>query len=119
VRIKLDESVPLGVARLLSASNHDVDTVVDEDMSGRPDRVVEDAAVREGRMLITLDRGFPVTFDLPTGHPGIIVLRLQDQSVAAVRRLIADILAHGIEELAGALVIASPGRVRLRRGQTL
>jgi hypothetical protein len=40
MRIKLDENIPHRVAELLRGMGHDVDTVLGEDLKGKPDEVV-------------------------------------------------------------------------------
>jgi predicted nuclease of predicted toxin-antitoxin system len=63
----------------------DVDTVLDESLGGRNDPDVLAAATAEGRMLLTLDRGFGDARAYPPGsHPGIVGLRPEDQRVPSV-----------------------------------
>lgn len=58
----------------------DIDTDLDESLGGSNDATVLDAARTEGRLLITLDRGFGEVRAYPPGsHAGIIVLRPDDQ----------------------------------------
>lgn len=84
MRIKLDENLHTSLAAILAAHGHDVDTVADEDLLGADDRSVLAAAVEEGRLVITADRGFGDIRRYPPGsHPGVLVLRLKDQSLTA------------------------------------
>ena len=80
MKIKLDENIPGGAADVLHARQRDFDTVVDEALGGQSDPTVPEAAGIEGRIMITLDRGFGDVRAYPPGtHPGIIVLRPDDQ----------------------------------------
>ena len=58
MKIKLDENIPGGAADVLHARQRDFDTVVDEALGGQSDPTVPEAAGIEGRIMITLDRGF-------------------------------------------------------------
>lgn len=75
MRIKIDESVSRHVADVCAAFGHEADTVYDEDVAGQADSIVLGVATRDGRMLLTTDRGFgDVRFYPPGSHRGIIVL---------------------------------------------
>jgi predicted nuclease of predicted toxin-antitoxin system len=58
LRLKLDENVAGAVVGILRSHGHDVHTVLEEALGGRDDPTVLHAAVSEGRVLLTLDRGF-------------------------------------------------------------
>lgn len=117
MKLKLDENVPRTAAEHLAAAGHDVSTVVDENLVGAPDAVVVGAAVAEGRLLVTLDRGLADVRSRPPGtHPGIVVLRLRDQSAPnatnALRRLDRE---GGLEAAAGCVVVVGEGpTIRVR-----
>ncbi len=49
MRFKLDENLPASSAAILETVGHDVDTVVDEGLTGAPDTDVVAAASAEGR----------------------------------------------------------------------
>ena len=73
MRFKLDENVDIRVAPVLAAADHDVETAYEEGLAGEPDEVVGSAATREGRLLVTLDRGFGDIRRYPPGsHAGVI-----------------------------------------------
>jgi predicted nuclease of predicted toxin-antitoxin system len=55
MKLKLDENPPLQIAIDLRARSHDVHTVGEEGLTGRPDMDVWQAAQREGRLLVTQD----------------------------------------------------------------
>jgi predicted nuclease of predicted toxin-antitoxin system len=96
VRIKLDENLSVRVAAVFRAAGHDVDTVVDEQLTGAADRAVLHAATNAGRLVVTLDRGFGDVRSYPPGsHPGVLVLRVEDQSPPAVERDVRDCCTVG------------------------
>lgn len=53
MKLKLDENITVVAMLPLRRLGHDVDTVVDELLTGRPDPDVLAAAVAERRMLVT------------------------------------------------------------------
>ena len=117
MRFKLDENVPLRVARLLTGEHHEVSTVKDEGLVGEPDEVIARAAEDEGRMLITLDKDFGDLRSFPPGtHPGIIVMRLTDQSAPSVSRVLSNLLNEfDFDNLSRCITIVAENRVRIRK----
>ena len=109
--------MPRRVVPLLAGYGHDAVTVVDEGLSGSDDPMVAQAAAEEGRMIITLDRRFADIRRHPPGqHPGILVLRLLDQSSAQVEAALGSFLEqHNLEDMVGCIVVVEPGLVRVRR----
>jgi predicted nuclease of predicted toxin-antitoxin system len=117
LRIKLDENLPVEAAVVLRPLGHDVDTVDDEAMVGAADEDVLRAATAEGRLLITLDRGFADIRRHPPGtHAGVVVLRPSDQLAPTVIAALRDlVVAHPLEDMVGCNTIVRSGLVRIRR----
>ncbi len=70
MKIKLDENLPARLATLLESMGHQVDTVADEGLTGKPDSDVWIAAQKESRFLITQDLDFSDTrLFQPGTHP--------------------------------------------------
>jgi len=113
---KLDESLPVEVARQFSEAGHSALTVLDEGLGRQPDQVIADRCKAEGRTLVTLDVGFAdIRTYPPSEYAGLIVLRLgrQDrESVSKVVNRLLDLIPR--EQLAGRLWIADDERVRIR-----
>ena len=61
MRVKLDENLPVALANVLIAIGHDVDTVEQEHLTGRPDEAVWQATQAAERFLITQDLDFADT----------------------------------------------------------
>ncbi|HLJ07790.1 MAG TPA: DUF5615 family PIN-like protein, partial [Acidimicrobiia bacterium] len=70
----------------------------------------------DGRFLITLDKGFGDIRAYPPGtHPGILVLRLADESPVAVRQAVSEVLDHHrLDGLDGTVTVFHRGRLRIR-----
>lgn len=117
MKVKLDENIPRRAAEVLTRAGHEIDTVVEEGLTGSPDPDVVGAATTAGRLLITLDRGIGDVRTYPPGaHAGVLVLRPADQSAASVAALLEQLLAGvDLDGLAGAVAVAQPGLLRVRR----
>ena len=113
---KVDENLHEDVALALRKHGHDAETVFDEGLQGHDDVAIGAACRQEGRALITLDLDFAnIQSFPPQDFPGLIVLRLNDQSRSHVWRVLNglfDLLER--EPLAGCLWIVAETRVRIR-----
>lgn len=107
MRFKLDENVPRRAAQLLSDRGHDVSTVYGEELVGATDEVVAGAAKTQSRVLISLDKDLGDLRSFPPGtHPGIIVLRLSDQSASRVADVLRKLTStFDVERLAQCLTV--------------
>ena len=113
---KIDESLPIEVARQFSEAGHSALTVLDERLGGQPDQVIADRCKAEARSLVTLDVGFgDIRAYPPSEYAGLIVLRLRRQDRESVSRVVNRLLELiRREQLAGRLWIADDERVRIR-----
>lgn len=103
MKVKLCENLPADAATVCRDAGHDVETVIDEDMSGAVDPDVLAAPTMEGRVLIT--------------HGGIVVLRLHDQRWPAIRPHLERVLGTDVfDDLAAGLAYVSENRIHFRRG---
>jgi len=118
MRFKIDENLHEEVAGALRAEGHDAQTVYDEGLRGRPDQDIATACRREQRVLVTLDLDFGNIREYPPeDYPGLIVLRVVDQSrphVLWVLSQIFDLLEQ--QPLTGHLWVVSQRGVRIRPG---
>lgn len=81
MKLKLDENPPLQIAIDLRARSHDVHTVGEEGLTGRPDTDVWQEAQREGRLLVTQDLDFSdVRKFQPGTHHGIVLFQVENVS---------------------------------------
>lgn len=116
MRLKLDENLGNRACDILHAAGHEVSTVPAEGLGAAMDDEVLQAAVGEGRVLVTLDLDFanPLRF-LPSSYSGIVLLRLRArpslEDVLTLVRTLAKFLER--EQPGGKLWIVEPGRVRV------
>jgi predicted nuclease of predicted toxin-antitoxin system len=116
VIFKLDENLPADAVAQLQNDGFDAHTVHDEDLVGANDEVIAEAARREGRVLVTLDRDFSdIRTYPPAGHAGIVILRPQTQDKHTVLDLLHRLIAVlKNESPIGELWLVEPDRIRRR-----
>lgn len=118
VQIKVDEDLPAEVTLRLRSAGHDARTVVDQGLSGTPDRKLWARVQQEGRLLLTADKGFADAHAFPAGtHRGIILLRLPRETRAGYVQLIESLLGDvSIETVSGSIVVVTPDAIRIHHG---
>ena len=114
--IKVDENLRAELASDLADAGHDAETVETESMSGAADSDLLGAARREGRTLLTLDKGIANIHKYPPAEfPGIVLFRPDSMGrgevLGFVRRHIREVLEL---EVKGRLVVVTPRGIRLR-----
>ncbi len=91
MRIKLDENLPESLLASLGSLGHDVDNVRMEELSGRPDPDVWQAAQVSERYLITQDMDFSNMKKFAPGtHHGLLLLRLRAPGRIALARRVLE-----------------------------
>ena len=117
MRIKLDENLPASLAVALSLRGHDADTVPDEGIAGRDDGVVWRTAQAAERFLITQDLDFSdIRRYRPGTHHGLLLVRLQNPSAAALRRHVGALFeTEDARDWSGCFVVTTEHKLRVRR----
>jgi len=118
IAVKVDEDLPAEVADLLRKAGHDAQTVMQEALTGTLDAELWKVVQQEQRCLFTADKGFANAQLYPPGtHAGVVLLRLPRESRAGYIQLTDSLLAGmNIESATGAIVVVTPGAIRLYRG---
>jgi predicted nuclease of predicted toxin-antitoxin system len=116
MRFKVDENLPVEVAKLLSQVGHDAATVLEQHLSGGADSDVALVCQREGRVLVTLDLDFADIRAYPPAQcPGLIVLRLKQQDKPHVLETLSRVVrVFPDEPLERHLWIVEERRIRIR-----
>jgi predicted nuclease of predicted toxin-antitoxin system len=116
VKFKLDENLPLALAEDLRRAGYDADTVADENLTGAPDPAVVAAALRERRILLTLDKGIADLTQHPAStHAGVVLFRPGALDRPEVLRFIRSRLDELLSrELADRVTMVSAQRIRGR-----
>ena len=117
MRIKLDENLPAGLTRDLTAIGHDVRTAQEEGMTGSTDLEIWEAVQREARLLITRDLDFSDARRFAPGtHHGILLVRLVLPDRRSLTERVMEIFAkENVAAWAGCFVVATERKVRVRR----
>lgn len=117
IRIKLDEDMSPYVAEPLIASGHEVYTVVEQGWSGLADDAIWSRLQAAQALLITADKGFGDIRRFPPGeHHGILLLRVQRESIVEYRALVERVVKQiSLEELRGNVSVANYRGIRIRR----
>jgi predicted nuclease of predicted toxin-antitoxin system len=120
MRFKVDENLHEDIVEALRLRGHDALSVHDQKMRGASDVQLGEACRAEGRAIVSFDLDFANIRTYPPGdYPGLIVLRLADQSRPYVLRIfnsVLDLLDR--EVLAGCLWVVEEHRVRIRRAES-
>lgn len=115
MKIKLDENLPARLMPVLQRHGHDVDTVPDEHLSGRPDADIWQAVRAEGRFLITQDLDFSDIHQFTPGtHPGLLLVRLREPGAHALLEAISAV-AIEIAGWSGCFVVLTENKIRIKR----
>lgn len=113
---KIDENLHEEVAAYLRSLGYDALSVYEQQLQGHADSSIAAVCQQEQRTLITLDLDFSnILLYPPADYPGIIVLRLTDQSrpavLAVIQRLVPMLAA---QSPTGQLWIVDESTVRIR-----
>jgi predicted nuclease of predicted toxin-antitoxin system len=116
MKLKLDENLSRHLKPLLTRLGHDVLTAADENLLSCSDTEIAAAALREERMLLTLDIEFADLRKYPPGsHPGIILFRPPSFGPLSVNKFIADFVnSADLSRLTSCVAIVDPVNVRVR-----
>ena len=120
MKIKLDENLSRNLKAALTEAGQQASTAADENLLGKTDAEVAAAAKSENMVVFTLDVAFADIRRFPPGtHPGIVLFRPASLGPIAVNRFVLDFVRdQNLGSLLGSLVIAEPGRIRIRGIQT-
>ena len=117
MKIKLDENLPHRLATLLKNLGHEVHTLREERLDGRPDAEVWEATQRESRFLITQDLDFSDSRKFaPGSHHGILLIRLRSPNRRALIERIGEMFRkENVSEWVGCFVVATERKIRVLR----
>lgn len=113
MKFLVDECTGIWVSRKLKDMNFDAVSVI-ECMKGADDEEIIKRAIEENRVIVTNDKGFGRLsgFYKP---PGIILLRLKDESIENKIKVVSFVIASYGEEILGNVMVVSENKLRVRR----
>lgn len=114
MRLYFDQMLKVDLALRLRAAGHDVIRASEIDQARADDALILERAVRERRILVTLDAHFGDWAVLPLSeHLGVIRIKANPTSTKMVAGILIPLLAnHSETDFCNRLVIASSSRVR-------
>jgi predicted nuclease of predicted toxin-antitoxin system len=117
MHVKVDEDLPKAVADMLRSTGHTATSVVEQNMGGVKDASLWRAVQTEHQFLVTADKGFAdIRFYPPGTHSGILLLRPDQDGIRPVIELLEQVLvSYSLDDLAGAVTVATPRGIRIRR----
>jgi predicted nuclease of predicted toxin-antitoxin system len=116
VKLLFDENLSADHARAAREAGHDAVSVVEIGLGGASDEAVRARAIAESRVLVTLDADFYSLLRYPTLlTAGVIRVRPWPPTENGIRNLLSAVLTRLADRsLAGKMVVAEPGRIRIR-----
>jgi len=116
MKFKIDENLPIEVAKLLQQVGYDSATVYDQNLVGEVDEKIAAVCQSEKRAIVTLDTDFADIRAYPPGaYFGIIVMRLKRQDKPYVLEIVNRwIKALSDETLEGRLWVVDERQIRIR-----
>jgi len=120
VKIKLDENLPVRLARALEKLGHDEDTILQEDLAGWSDRQIWEAVQDAERFLITQDLDFSDSRRFsPGSHHGILLVRLRDPGRNALLKRVQGLFqTEAVEHWKRCFVVVTDRKLRVRYPNT-
>ena len=114
MRIYLDQMLKAGLAEILRSERHDVVRAEEVDHSRTEDDVILDFAVKDNRVLVTLDEDFGDWAILPlVEHPGVIREKVHPPTTEGIAKILVPLLARREQEdFRNRLVILTTRNVR-------
>ena len=104
MKILVDENIPSMTVRALREMGHDVSDIRGTEREGMSDDALWEMIQREGRLLITTDKGF--TQRREKLHHGILIVRLRQPNRRKIhQRVMQAITRFAEEEWPGLLVV--------------
>lgn len=114
LKLLLDENIGVKVAKFLRGKNYDVKSAI-EDFQGVSDKEILEIAVKDKRVIVTLDTDFcNLVFRDSLPCRGIILLRLRDESPENINKILGAFLGAIRGDLKDVFAVVTESMVRIR-----
>jgi len=115
IRLLTDENVPVSITELLKANNYNVKDIKEEGLFGITDREICKLAIKEKRIIITLDKDFlNMAQLLSKRHYGVILIR--SYGIRFKADLLAEFLKSPvIKNLRNKIAIVEENLVKIKK----
>jgi predicted nuclease of predicted toxin-antitoxin system len=113
MRFLVDENMGPSVARWLVSQGHEVFSVYDE-AQGIADEDILQKAHAEDYIVISCDKDFgELIFRKGLPHKGVLLFRLNDESIASKIRFLDQVLSEYSEVIKGKFAVVTESSVRI------
>src|SRR3972149_8632380 len=92
MKFLLNANISPETSKFLSIKGHSSKDLISEDLSGLTDSEVYELALKENRILVTFDLDFGEIYHFSKNKIGLIILRLEDQTVESVNKTLERFL---------------------------
>jgi predicted nuclease of predicted toxin-antitoxin system len=113
LKFLVDECTGISVSNILKQLGHDSISVI-EDMKGASDEEIMERAVKEKRVIVTNDKFFGRLAGFYK-LPGMILLRLKDESVENKVKVVSSIVNSYGKMIPGNIVVVTEKKIRVQK----
>ena len=114
MKFLIDVGVGTSVDKWLRENGHDTISVRDVDSRAK-DRDILQLSVREGRMIITMDKDFgELVYSSGLAHSGVLILRLEDATHEEKVDVVRTILSEFATSIENKFCVYQHGKLRVR-----
>ncbi len=114
MKILVDVSAGQAVRDALIALGFDVQSVRDRDPR-MPDQDILEWAVRDNRLVVTMDKDFgELVFRSGKGHSGVLLLRMEGARASEKAAIATGLFSQFGDQLSGRFSVYQDGRIRIR-----
>ncbi|MCG6534715.1 MAG: DUF5615 family PIN-like protein [Syntrophales bacterium LBB04] len=114
MKFLIDVGVGTKVDKWLRENGHEVISVRDIDSRAKDQDILQ-LAVREGRMIITMDKDFgELVYSSRLAHSGVLILRLEDATGEGKADVVKAILSEFATLIENKFCVYQNGKLRIR-----
>jgi predicted nuclease of predicted toxin-antitoxin system len=114
LKFLVDVGVGMSVDKWLRENGHDVLSVRDVDSRAKDPDILQ-SAVREARMIITMDKDFgELVYSSGLAHSGVLILRLEDATSKEKVEVLKAILSEFATSIENKFCVYQKGKLRIR-----
>ncbi len=114
-KLLLDENIGKRVYLWLKEKGYDIVSIIEES-PGIEDIKILKRALKENRIVVTLDRDFGrLIFKNSNKHVGVLLLRLKEESAKNIFNTIVRVINQYGEKIKGKFTVVTESRVRIRQ----
>lgn len=115
IRFLVDINVGGEIERYLREKGYDTKSVREIDIRMKDEDIIR-VATAEERMVVTMDKDFgELVYHSSAGHSGVLLLRLEDETVDEKLQVVRHIIENYSTEVKGCFCVFQNDRFRIRK----